>query len=127
MSTKKPGAKLGRPTKKTPANRETILRGIRAGLFPEQAAGVAKVSTTTLSEWRNEDEEFSEEIENAKAEAEARKIGYLERMAPTSVKAATWLLSKSNPQRYGDKLQIGGTGEPVSIRVIRDDPQQSDA
>ena len=123
MTAKKPGAKLGRPTKKTPENRDLILRGVRAGLFPETAAGVAHVSSRTLAEWRAEDKDFSQEIDDARAEAEARKVGYIEKQAPNSWKAAAWLLAKANPARFGDKVALtGADGNDLVVRVIRDDP-----
>lgn len=118
--------KTGRPTKKTPENRAAIIRGVKAGLFPETAAQVAGVGNTTLREWLDEDPDLRAEIAQARAQAEARKVAYIERQAPGSWKAAAWLLSKSNPQRFGDKLQVGGTGEPVTVRVVYVDDTRSD-
>lgn len=120
--------KAGRPTKKTPANREQILRNIRAGLLPDIAAETAGMSRETLRDWRNEDGDFSAEIEQARAVAIARKVGYIEQEAGHSWKAAAWLLEHADPATFGKRVNFAGAdGGPLTVRVIRDDTPTPDA
>lgn len=114
--------KTGRPTKMTAANRAILLRNLGTGLALHQAAATAGMSEETLRVWRRDDPEFSAEVDAAMAEAEARKVLYIEKQAATSWKAAAWLLSKANPARYGDRVaHTGPDGGALTIRVVYED------
>lgn len=122
MTAKKPTAKMGRPTKRTPANREQILRNIRAGLLPDIAAETCGLARQTFREWRLEDLEFAGEVEQARAMAIARKVGYIEQESAHSWKAAAWLLERADPSSFGKRLNLAGAdGGDLTVRVVRDD------
>jgi len=63
----------GRPSK-LDEHKDEILAAAEEGLTYEGIARVAGVGVSTLHEWRNEHEEFSESLERARARAERELI-----------------------------------------------------
>lgn len=111
---RKPPAKRkpGRPTKLTDERVETILVALRAGNYLETAARVAGVSYQTLNEWRKDFPEFSEAVEKARAEAEARNVAMVQTAARSTWHAAAWWLERSFPSRFGrrDRHEVEHSG-----------------
>lgn len=112
----------GRPTKRTPELEEVILRAIAAGLRPGVAAEVGGVDRTTFERWRKADADFAQTIESAEATFEMHNLQRITRASSRTWKAAAWILERRFPERWGAKLAIGGTGEPVKVHVVRDAP-----
>lgn len=115
--------KGGRPTKQCPELEDVILRGIIAGLRPAVAAQVAGIDRTTLERWRKADANFAQQIESAEASSEMENLQRINRAAARNWKAAAWILERRFPEHWGTKLQIGGTGDPIKIHVVRDAPE----
>src|SRR4051812_49194583 len=64
-------SKLGRPSRRTPEMVGAICGLIRSeGLSDSAAGSLVGVSTTSLSRWKQEDEEFLLAVERARAEFE---------------------------------------------------------
>lgn len=114
--------KGGRPTKRTPETEEIILSGIRTGLHPVTAAKIAGISRATFDRWRKDEPGFEQAIEAAEAAFERQNLGYVTKWGSRSWKASAWALERRFPDRWGAKLAVGGTGEPVKVHVVRDAP-----
>jgi hypothetical protein len=97
---------MGRPSKLTEERQEKVLEALRAGNYLETAAAYAAISYQTLNEWRKRFPEFSEAVEKARADAEARMVAVIMKAAPVSWQAAAWWLERSFPSRYGRCTRI---------------------
>jgi transposase len=104
---------MGRPSKLTEERQEKVLEALRAGNYLETAAAYAAISYQTLNEWRKRFPEFSEAVEKARADAEARMVAVIMKAAPVSWQAAAWWLERSFPSRYGRRTRINVTAKPV--------------
>lgn len=126
-------ARTGRPTKLTPEVQEEILRGIRAGAYPEVAAQRVGVSRTAFYEWMQRGRQareageadlyadFADAVEQAKGHAETKAVAVVLKAADKSWRAAAWWLERTRPRRYGQKhtVEHGGDAEnPVAVRHI---------
>lgn len=112
----------GRPSKLTDERAERILDALRAGNYLETAARYAGVSYDTLNEWRKRFPEFSEAVEKARADAEARNVAVLQQAARTKWQAAAWWLERSFPGRWGRRDEVnvsGNVGVTLSELVAR--------
>ena len=89
---------MGRPTKRTPEAREIICRAVRLGLDYKTAAQVAGMCYDTLRAWREEDEDFSGDLEKAKGEGKETYAALLLRDAKAGKVAATifWLKTRTD-------------------------------
>lgn len=129
---RKPTAKkMGRPSKRTPEVVNRVIEGLNNGtplaaLCREDGMPAAR----TIYDWMDGDEELSAAI------ARARDVGYdvistdildiidntEEDPASRRVRAdfRLKLLSKWDPKRYGDKLELGGKdGGPMTLEIIK--------
>lgn len=116
-------AKSRGPVKLTPEMTERVAKYIRAGNFIETASAASGIHKSTLYDWlkRGARERqrvaasatarvrksealyvaFSEAIEKAQAESEARDILLIGQAAKSDWKAAAWRLERKYPQRFG--------------------------
>lgn len=125
---------MARPTLLTPERTQKIAELIVAGNDAETAVVASGISTTTYYNWmaRGRAEiarmvdtnrskpkaaeaifvEFVETIEKARAEAEARLVILVSKAAadPKTWQAATWLLERREPKRWGriNRTEITG-------------------
>ena len=123
-------ALMARPSKFTAERQEKILEALRAGNYLETAAAYAAISYQTLNEWRKTFPEFSEAVEKARADAEARMVAVIMKAAPSSWQAAAWWLKRSFPDRYGRRTRIDAdvkvTAKPVvDVSKLTLDEQRS--
>ena len=117
---------MARPTKLNRDIQNKIVTAIRMGNYIETAAAVAGINKTTLYDWlkRGEREkqrvendsrkkirkseaiyvEFSNAVEKALAEAEARDVMLISKAANTQWQAAAWRLERKFPDRWGRKV-----------------------
>ena len=110
---------VGRPSRRTPELLAAIRGFIRdEGMSDSAAASLAGISATTLSRWKEDDEEFALGLERARAEfervclyevREARK-----RDGSTDWRAYAWLLQNNSPEgfRRRSKKQSEDDGTP---------------
>ncbi len=132
----------GRPTKLNIDTHNKIISVIRAGNYIETAAACAGINKSTLYDWlkRGEREkqrvaqnprykirksekpyvEFSNAVEKALAEAEARGVMLISNAAKTQWQAAAWMLERKFPDRWGRKrLDIEHSGE-IGVKIVDD-------
>lgn len=87
---------------------------VRDGVSPEIAARAAGIAASTYYLWRSKGREtqdgpyseFSEAIENAIAECEARALRVIQRAAPKNWQAAMTMLERRFPDRWGRRERI---------------------
>jgi len=125
---KKPGP--GRKAKLTPEMRDRIATAIRAGVYVETAAAMTGIHKDTFYYWLkrgaagrdqgvvNLYTEFSDAIEKATAEGEARLVGMVSKAASNQWQAAAWMLERKSPARWGRRDSLQHQGE-VQVRVVR--------
>lgn len=105
---------MSRPTDLTPALQRKIVAMVRDGCSPEIAARAAGIAASTYYLWRAKGREqtdtayseFSEAIENAIAECEARALRVIQRAAPKNWQAAMTMLERRFPDRWGRRERI---------------------
>lgn len=105
---------MPRPSALTPALQRKIACMVRDGVSPEIAARAAGIAASTYYLWRAKGREepdsifgdFSEAIENAIAECEARAVHVVVKAFPTSWQAAMTLMERRFPDRWGRRERI---------------------
>jgi hypothetical protein len=125
-------AKIGRPSKLTPAVKQRLLDAIRAGNYFEAACVYAGIGETTFYRWMERGEkassgeyrEFWESVKKAEAEAEARVVALWQQEIPGNWQAARDFLARRFSDRWSPKEKVqtevtGKDGGPVEI----DDPR----
>lgn len=109
------GRAVGRPTKLTPEVWDAICLGVEKGMSPSRSAIHTGVSPKTLSDWRAENDDFSQAIDQARSRGIAKRIetidGAIHSDGRKDWKAQAWLLGKMAPDEFGEKVQHehGGT------------------
>lgn len=135
---------IGRPCELTSAVQETIVGLLRAGNYLETAAAYAGVNKVTVYKWLKRGArslrkssktgepipeaelafvEFSNAVQRARAEAEARALQLIAKAGESQWQAAAWRLERMFPQRWGrsNRVEVSGpNGEPVAVNVKRD-------
>lgn len=125
-------AKIGRPSKLTPAVKQRLLDAIRAGNYYDAASVYAGIHPSTFYNWmekgRNaksgEFYEFFESVQRAEAEAEARVVALWQQEIPGNWQAARDFLARRFSDRWSPKEKVqtevtGKDGGPVEV----DDPR----
>jgi transposase len=107
----------GRPTKLTPELQAKLCDAIRAGNYMETAAAFAGIRKATLQNWLRRGARqtqgiyhaFSEAVEKALADSEARDVALIAKAAADGQwQAAAWRLERKFPDRWGrrDRHQV---------------------
>jgi len=121
---------MGRPTKLTPEVQKTICDLIANGNTRECAAGCAGVSTECLYNWMRTNSEFSDAIQKADAQAEARMVLVIEKaaVAGTWQAAARWLEARRARewQRHERHEITGAEGNALKFVVELDSVDAED-
>ena len=108
----------GRPTKLTPELQAKICFAIQAGNFIETAAAYAGIRKATLHNWLRHGARqtqgiyhaFSEAIEKALADAEARDVALIAKAAADGHwQAAAWRLERRFSDRWGRRETVHAT------------------
>ena len=123
---------MGRPSKFTDERSKRIISALRAGNYLETAARYGGIAYDTLNDWvkRGHTEkdgkyrQFSEAVENARAEAEVSAVATVRAASRDQWQAAAWWLERSQPGRWGRKDRVeheGSETKPirVTIEVVR--------
>jgi hypothetical protein len=86
---------------------------LHRGLSDSRAALLVKVSTSTVSRWKQEDPRFADFLETARAKFELTQIKEVTdtpaRNAYEDARKAKWLLQSSNPERWGRPGKLPGS------------------
>lgn len=102
--------KTGRPTKLTPKMRKEIVDLLKAGNYIGTACILAGVSTSTYYRWinaankstrPNKYTKFRDEVEKAKAFAEARDVASITKHSEKHWQSAAWRLERKHPESWG--------------------------
>ena len=111
----------GRPTKLTSELEARIVALIRVGNYIETAAATCGINKTTLYDWLKRGaransgpyHEFSNAVEKALAEAEARDVARIDQAINENWQVAAWRLERKFPERWGrkDRQQIEHSGK----------------
>ncbi len=114
-------APRGRPSKLTPALLTRLLALVRDGVPIDVAVAAVGVHRATFFSWAKRGREasakakggealdaeerryaaFAEDLEEARAQAEATAVGVVRTAMSSSWQAATWYLERAHPQRWG--------------------------
>lgn len=114
------GVGMGRPTKRTEANRTTILRALRLGATLRLAAESAGLSYPTLNEWMHDDPEFSEAVKKAEATMATNALRRIERAAKEGTwQAAAWIMERRFPHEYGRTVQEHTGEQALTITISK--------
>ena len=117
----------GRPTKLTPELSKQICDYVRMGNYVETAAALAGISKDSLYRWLKKGavaksgllKGFSDAVQKAQAEAEARDVGLIGKAAKDQWQAAAWRLERKFPDRWGRKDKMTHVGDPDAPIVIK--------
>lgn len=104
----------GRPTDLTPKLQRKIVAMVRDGVSPEVAAVAAGLHRSTYYDWRARGRtegsgpysDFSDAVESAIAQCEARAARIVARAFPDSWQAAMTLMERRFPDRWGRRERI---------------------
>jgi hypothetical protein len=110
-------AKMGRPSKYTPATVERILSAIRSGATRQIAASCGGINEDTLYVWLKTYPEFSEQIQMVEAETAEKFLKSVQSAAKKNWKAAAWWLERKLPEQFARKP----IERAVNIQVTTDD------
>lgn len=110
---------MTRPTKLNDQIKEKIVQRIRAGNTLDTAARSAGISESTFHRWirkgkdqeRGPYREFYEDVQQARADAEARHVAQIAEAAKGNWRAAAWWLERNFPDKWAQ-------GE-LSLKKIR--------
>lgn len=115
-------AKVGRKTVFSPKVASDIVASIKKGVFETHACVAAGISKATyykfLARGRRSKSgkfrEFSDAVEQAKAESVAHLVKTVEKAATTQWRAAAWLLERQHPAEFGriDREQAERSSQP---------------
>ena len=111
-----PGA--GRPTKYTEQTVGKLLEALRGGNTRRASCAVAGIDQSTLANWLKEYSDFSQAIEKAEGEAEAKMVSVIKLASDTTWQAAAWWLERKHKAEWSSRVeQTGADGSPVKVIV----------
>ena len=110
MAIKKPSILKGK-SKATPKTIEAILGAIGEGLTQRDASILVGISEDTLSLWKRQDSDFSEQIRQKEIEYKHGHVQIINKEAKRNWKASAWLLERKYRNEYSphSKIDIGHT------------------
>lgn len=97
-----------KPTKTKTAIKEEILENLRTGMTIKAAALLASISEKTFYNWRDADEVFLKQCEEAVRFAEAILLERVKQLAMEKMdwRAFAWILEKRFPDDYGKRQEL---------------------
>ena len=111
---------MGCPTKRTDANRATILRALKLGATYKLAAESADMTYETLREWMREDAAFSAAVKKAEATRAHAALRSIEKAAKEGQwQAGAWFLERRYPHEYGRTVQEHTGEQQLSITISK--------
>lgn len=108
-----------KPTKKTPEVLTKLQEALMKGCTEWEACAYAWITQKALIDWKNADNNFSEEIEHRKElYIQAIKFASYERAINTKNRDSTDILFKVD-KRYSDKQQVDVNGTVSLVDIAR--------
>ena len=98
--------------KATPKTIKIILDAIRDGASQRDASALAGISEDTLSLWKRQDSDFSEQMRQKEIQFKTYQVKIIQKAAQRSWQAAAWLLERKYPSEYTNRVRIEQT-EPI--------------
>ena len=97
-----------KPTKTKTAVKAEILENLRTGMTIKAAALLASISEKTFYNWRDADEVFLKDCEEAVRFAEAVLLERVKQLAMDKMdwRAFAWILEKRFPDDYGKRQEL---------------------
>ena len=97
-----------KPTKTKTAIKTEILENLRTGMTIKAAALLASISEKTFYNWRDADEVFLKQCEEAVRFAEAVMLERVKQLAMDKMdwRAFAWILEKRFPDDYGKRQEL---------------------
>jgi len=97
-----------KPTKTKTAVKEEILENLRTGMTIKAAALLASISEKTFYNWRDADEVFLKQCEEAVRFAEAVLLERVKQLGMDKMdwRAFAWVLEKRFPDDYGKRQEL---------------------
>jgi len=135
-------------SKLNPERQSRIVEALTQGNYIETAARYAGITPQGMYKWLNRGNaersriydgeepdpketmyvDFVEVVEKARAQAEMRNVGLIQKAAVDGTwQAAAWYLERSYPKRWGrsDRLEhTGADGGPVAVQVSMDELEE---
>lgn len=116
------------------ATRAVVLQKVRSGVPLGIAARAAGIHPNTLKNWRDDDVEFGEAVQAARAAFLARKIQQIDEAGERDWKAASYLVERASETRdeYSQSksdggltivLQIDRSQEPRGVTLEHEAPE----
>ena len=93
-----------------PDIRRIIRRALKAAATIPEAARAAGISPRTLNTWKDDHAEIAESLSLARASGRAQRLRIIQAHARKDWRAASWLLSIENPERYGKRERVEHSG-----------------
>lgn len=98
------GAKSPKPYKATPATIKIIFDAIADGLTQRDASILAGISEDTLSLWKRQISDFSEQIRQKEIECKRKHIKNIEKASEKSWQASAWWLERKYKNEFSLKV-----------------------
>jgi hypothetical protein len=98
--------------KATPKTIKIILDAIRSGASQRDASALAGISEDTLSLWKRQDSDFSEQMRQKEIGFKTDQVKIIQKAAQRSWQAAAWLLERKYPNEYTNRVRIEQS-EPI--------------
>ncbi len=102
---------LKNKTKATPKTIEIILDSIRRGLTQRDASALAGISEDTLSLWKRQDSDFSEQMRQKEIEFKMENIQTIVEASKKTWVASAWLLERKYPNEFTNRVRVEKTEE----------------
>lgn len=94
-----------KPYKATPATIKIILDAIADGLTQRDASTLAGISEDTLSLWKRDNSDFSEQIRQKEIECKRKHIKNIERASEKSWQASAWWLERKYKAEFSQRIE----------------------
>jgi len=101
-------------SKATPKTIKIILDAIRSGASQRDASALAGISEDTLSLWKKQDSDFSEEMRKKDIQCKMDHIKIVLRAAEKTWQAAAWWLERRYANEYTNRVRIE---QPEPVRT----------
>ena len=93
-----------------------IYKAIADGLTQRDAAALAGISEDTLSNWKKDNSDFSEEIRKKEIEHKRKLIQIIEKAAERSWQAAAWRLERKYKEEFSSQKSIQEENDKVEYQ-----------
>ncbi len=93
-------------TKATQKTINIILDAISDGLTQREAAILAGISEDTISNWKGQDSDFSEQIRQKQIECKRKHLKNIEKASETNWKASVWWLERKYPDEFSPNNKV---------------------